>query len=117
VRAILDENSFNLIHRNLVVPPIVQSRRPRRFVSSHLLRELAPATIAQVLSDPRGPERVIADPSLDADDSTGSPPIHRYAGPGAGPVKRWLHSAQRRAGAAESDHQILPANILASKCR
>jgi len=38
-----------------------QRRRLRRFMRCHLLRELPPAAIAQVLSDARRPERVIDD--------------------------------------------------------
>jgi hypothetical protein len=60
-----DKNPLYLIHSHFVVPPVIECCRARRFMSGHLLRELAPTAIAQILPDPRRAKRVIADPSLD----------------------------------------------------
>ena len=38
----LNQNPLHLIHRDLVIPPIIQRRRPRRLMRRHLLRQIAP---------------------------------------------------------------------------
>jgi hypothetical protein len=44
-----DEDPLHLVETHLVIPPIIQRRRPRRLMGRHLLRELAPATIPKIL--------------------------------------------------------------------
>jgi hypothetical protein len=52
---------LHLIQTHLIIAPIIEPRRPRRLMIGHLLRDLELVPIAQVLSDPRRPARVIAD--------------------------------------------------------
>jgi len=59
VRLIRDP--LHLIESHVVIPRIVQSRRPRRFVPGHLLRDFELAAILQVRRDARCPEAVAGD--------------------------------------------------------
>jgi hypothetical protein len=60
----LDQN-LSTSSTALIIPAVIQCCRSWGFVRRHLLRELAAAGITQVLSDPRGAKRVIANPGLD----------------------------------------------------
>jgi hypothetical protein len=67
----LDENSFHLIHRDLIIPQIIQRRRTRRFMRRHLLCELSATAVPQIFGDSRRPERVIADEEANVNDIPG----------------------------------------------
>ena len=75
-----EQDSFHLIHRHLIIAPIIQGSRPRRFVRCHLLRDFPPTAVLQVLRDSCGPERVIPNLRSNAG-GQGPPPNHpKYIG-------------------------------------
>jgi hypothetical protein len=61
-----NQNPLHLIHRRLVISPIVERRCAPRLKRRHLLCQLASATVAQLMSDRRSPRRLITDPDLDS---------------------------------------------------
>src|SRR4051812_7305309 len=62
-------NFLNLIKSDLIVPPIIQFRRPRALMVCHLLRVLEETAILQIDGDPGRAERVTAELGLDAGSS------------------------------------------------
>lgn len=56
-----EQNSLHLIHRHLVVPPVIQRCGARRLVRRHLLSDLTTSAILDVLGDPSGSECVMSD--------------------------------------------------------
>jgi hypothetical protein len=42
----LNQDPFHLIHRHLIIPSIIERRRPRRFMRRHWLSELPVVTVS-----------------------------------------------------------------------
>ena len=73
VRTSLDKNPLHLIQRHLIIAPVIQAGGARGFVIRHALRDLELTAVPEVLGDPGGTERVIAD--LRAGERAGGSPI------------------------------------------
>ncbi len=70
-----DNDPFNFVEVDLFGSTVVEPSGASRLVVGHLLRELQPPAVAEVLGDPRGPEGVAADARSDAR-SLGTPTHH-----------------------------------------
>ena len=73
-----NRNSLHLIERNLVLPSVVELRRPRALVIGDVLCGFQRAVVLQVRSDAGCPESVVPDPRLDA--SVARPPLDHAVG-------------------------------------
>jgi len=60
-----NHNPLDLIERDLILPLVVRAGGARTRMIRHLLRHLQLAPIAQVLRNPRRPERMVANLSHD----------------------------------------------------
>lgn len=61
-----DQDSFDLIERNLILPAVVKLGRPRALVVGDVLRGFQRAAVLQVRGDAGSAKRVVSDPRLDA---------------------------------------------------
>ena len=55
-----NRDAFDLVEGEIVISPVVELGRLRRFVVSHLLGLFQRAAVQQVVRDPGGPETVTA---------------------------------------------------------
>ena len=62
----LIRNSLHFVERNLIPAPVIEAGGPGAFVASHLLCNLQPAAVLQVVRDPGRPEAVAANLRLDS---------------------------------------------------
>jgi hypothetical protein len=62
----LNRNPLYLVERNFILPPVVQLRRPGRFMIGDMLRHFQLPTVLKIRSDAGSAEGMIADLRLDA---------------------------------------------------
>ena len=62
----LDRNPLYLVERDFISPPVVQLRRPGRFMMGDMLRHFQLATVLKIRGDAGSAEGMIADLRLDA---------------------------------------------------
>jgi hypothetical protein len=62
----LDRNSLYLVERDFILPPVVQLRRPGRFMIGDMLPHFQLATVLKIRGDAGCAEGMIADLRLDA---------------------------------------------------
>jgi hypothetical protein len=81
----LDRNTLYLVERDLILPPVVQLRRPGRLMIGDMLRHFQLATVLKLRGDAGSTEGMIADLRLDAggfraplDHAVGVLPVHGF---------------------------------------
>jgi hypothetical protein len=76
--SILNQDTLDLIERNLILSLVVELGRARRLVVGDVLRGFKRAVVLQVRGDAGRPEGTVPDPGLDA--SAARPPLDHAVG-------------------------------------